>query len=77
MRGTVKGNSRLRKRAAKSHLNVFKKEQIHTKTTIMQKEGELQPAKEQKRDVSINSRLYGVRLNYMLCNIDIKDYMSA
>ena len=37
---------------------VLRKEQIHTETMIMQKEGELQPVKKQKRDVSINGRLY-------------------
>ena len=50
-------NSRLRKRAANSHLNIFElimvlqKEQIHPETLIMQKEDEIQPAKKQKRDV--------------------------
>ena len=38
---------------------------------------QLQPAKKQKKDVSINSRLYDLGLNHMLCNIDIIDYMSA
>ena len=76
-------NSRLAKRALKSHLMVyelillFRGQQLNKEAYILQIEGGQQPAKRRLRYDHVDSKLPQYGLEYITCERDLHSYFSA